>query len=268
MLALACVVATALGGDECKWKIRPGIAITHPPPYKVTYLDDASGCCFVAGKDFKMQAWMWNPPTPPVGRARRALTSAGAHTTADAPSPPVVFDKTTYHVKGSSLADLPRRSLIVLEGTVVADQGGNISIRSVNGTFADTTLAFGPKWAPHPSDPFFFMNLTMQTKDALHFGWATFMVPGKPAGTIEWYNVTYNPYSMLHIAAYLSLGGNPPPMPGRCSLYERVEQTAPAADNRTASGGPGFPGTSKGTSRKSRGVAVPYVSTPVTPSVE
>ena len=111
-------------------------------------------------------------------------------------------------------------------------------MHSGNGSFADTHIQFSAAWSPSPrTDPFWFMNLTMHTQAGTHLGWATALsnAAGSPATTLEWYTSTHN---MMNVAAYLSVGANPPPPLGRCTFYQSVLRTAQTADKRWASGGP------------------------------
>ena len=254
----------ALGpGPKCKWPIHYGMVITKGVYIRQSELGDAVSCCEVAGTIRGVRGWTWNPPnleairnashTERGAAALPPLARVGA-----GPMPPVVYNNALYHVHGkpsttNALSDFPPGSEITLLGKVT-ENGGTVAVHSLNKSFADTHIQFSAAWSPSPqTDPFWFMNLTMldaSTKASTHVGWATSMsnAAGSPATTLEWYGDVVTPCCVnpsacypvenCHVAAYLSLGPNPPPPIGKCQFYSTVEETTVYADKRVASGGP------------------------------
>lgn len=226
---------------KCEWPIHYGLIITKGVYTKQSELGDAASCCALAGTYRGLRGWTWSPPShtelaAPLTPPPLARVGAG-------PMPPVVYDNTLYHVGPSNPPDFPSGGEITLQGKVT-ENGGMVAVHSLNGSFVDTHIQFSAAWSPSPrSDPFWFMNLTMHTKAGTHVGWATSMsnAAGSPAMTLEWYT---SAHSMAHVAAYLSLGPNPPPPIGKCQFYESVLETRQTSDKRWASGGPApFPPT-------------------------
>ena len=153
------------------------------------------------------------------------------------------FKHDPFHVVESADPDLfPMRDVHYLNG-LLTKKGGTVQLHDANGTFADTTIAFG---APYKLNKYLiYRNLTMTIQGGTVEGRATFLTaPTVECESLYWFNDTAAQAAArgagIHGSlALLRAGANPPPPPpaGNCTFYSSVTKTA-KADKSIVSGGP------------------------------
>jgi len=128
--------------------------------------------------------------------------------------------------------DFPVRDVHVLDGTIGAD-AGSVSLHSLNGTFVDTTIDFGPMGA-HDERRNVSLTMTVGGSTKTFTGHVMYFAPVHTYEEFVWESSS----SAYGEAALLIHGPNPPPPPpeGNCTLYSTMGTLTPAA-NDTVSGG-------------------------------
>lgn len=242
----ACSEASGTAGLE----VTSGLNFTLSGPL---------GFCCEQATYHSAQAWTWYPTKDPSAQAANASQqSAPPFQHPPPPTPPptpppapppapakYTFKDAEFHVEPGSEGGsaFPVRDVHILNGQLDRE-GGQVQLHVVNGTFADTAVAFSPPYyrKEYPPSLYFFRNMTMQAGGATFRGVALFdnVVPPFFAYRLSWYP-PLKPGSHLAGATLLrgpNPAGPPPPPAGRCHVYSSASKWGPSSRPGVVSGGP------------------------------
>jgi hypothetical protein len=175
--------------------------------------ETAYGCCVVT-QQYEAAGFTYTPATALDASRPFALT----------------FADSTFYTAESITRSFPPGDSYELDGQVTPS-GGRIKVHNDNGTFADTTIDFGPGAAGATRNV--TMTVSVDGRHTHYTGYANFTAGGD-CTAIVWMNA----FTQQPVALW-SPGARPPLPPGKgtCKIYSDVTKTGPASPG-VVSGGP------------------------------
>ena len=175
-------------------------------------------CCEVSTTR-RGTGWMWTPAKPEVGAD---ADKKGVYT----------FDQAPFHnVLHSSDPNFPFYEVHILNGTLSA-KGGSVALYDANGTFPNTTVAFGPA---HVSSNELLRDIAMRIggKHGEKITGRAVFSPTKPPQCMEL--LWDSPRAGYAGVMYNGRSPPPPPPRGNCTIYSKITGTGPASSHQIVS---------------------------------